>query len=412
MTKQLHKRFTTDQIKIIFQWYCDRSITSKEARDRLEISEERFFQLLRTYRKNSDTFTIDYPERSAHNRFGKKIDKIIRQELEKDKSLIDNPNIPLKQYNYSAVRDEVTGKIERSITSQTIRNRARDWGYVKPKPPKKKHDRIVLTSAVGMLFQHDSSRHLWTPYAKDKWSLITTLDDFSRKLLFADFLERETAWNHIKAVESTILTYGTGLAYYVDNHSIFRFVSYRDSFWYNLVKGTDEVMTQWKRVVKICNMKIFYATSPQAKGKIERPYRWLQDRIVRKCAKEGVKRIDEARAVLKEEVDRYNSHQVHSTTKEIPDIKFEKAINEGNSVLKSFTVPKGYQSTKDIFCLYETRRVDGYQSISWRSKKIKVPRNIPTGSEVVLHIIPDKKEPELRVCYQNRVVLIVRLKPK
>jgi len=46
------------------------------------------------------------------------------------------------------------------------------------------------------------------------------------------------------------------------------------------------------------------ALSPQAKGKVERPYRWLQDRIVRTCAIEKLITIDEVRAVLKEEVNR------------------------------------------------------------------------------------------------------------
>jgi hypothetical protein len=67
--------------------------------------------------------------------------------------------------------------------------------------------------------------------------------------------------------------------------------------------------------------KATYALSPQAKGKIERPYRWLQDRLVRTCAREGIRTIDAARDVLRYEVHRYNQHQVHSTTGEIPILK-------------------------------------------------------------------------------------------
>ena len=79
-------------------------------------------------------------------------------------------------------------------------------------------------------------------------------------------------------------------------------------------------------------MDVSYALSPQAKGKIERPYRWLQDRIVRTCALENLSAIEEVRSVLKEELDRYNNYQVHSTTGEIPSIRFEKARKEGNSL--------------------------------------------------------------------------------
>ena len=56
--------------------------------------------------------------------------------------------------------------------------------------------------------------------------------------------------------------------------------------------------------MKIVGVDVSYALSPQAKGKVERPYRWLQDRIVRSCPIEKLITIDEVRAVLKEEVNR------------------------------------------------------------------------------------------------------------
>ena len=59
--------------------------------------------------------------------------------------------------------------------------------------------------------------------------------------------------------------------------------------------------------MRILGVDVTYALSPRAKGKVERPYRWLQDRIVRTCGIEKLNTIDEVRAVLKEEVDRYNN---------------------------------------------------------------------------------------------------------
>ena len=67
-------------------------------------------------------------------------------------------------------------------------------------------------------------------------------------------------------------------------------------------------------MMRLLGVDVSYALSPQAKGKIERPYRWLQDRIVRTCALENITTSEECRTVLKEEVNRYNNHQVHSTT--------------------------------------------------------------------------------------------------
>jgi hypothetical protein len=155
--------------------------------------------------------------------------------------------------------------------------------------------------------------------AKEKWYLITSIDDYSRKLLFADFFEKETTWSHIQAAESLIMAYGLPVRYYVDSLRVFRFVQGRDSFWQKRILETDDVETQWQKMMSELSIKVTHALSPQAKGKIERPYRWLQDRIVRTCIYENLATIEEAREVLQAEVNRYNNHQVHSTTKEIQD---------------------------------------------------------------------------------------------
>ena len=105
--------------------------------------------------------------------------------------------------------------------------------------------------------------------------------------------------------------------------------------------------------MRILGVDVTFALSPEAKGKVERPYRWLQDRIVRTCAIEKLTSIEEVRAVLKEELDRYNNHQVHSTTGEVPSIRFDKARKEGNSLFRPFALPKPYTSAKDVFCLRE-----------------------------------------------------------
>ena len=88
----------------------------------------------------------------------------------------------------------------------------------------KVHDHEVVTNFAGELIQHDSSIHQWSPFSTDKWYLITSIDDYSRGLLFADLFERESSWVHICSIESVVLKYGCPLKYYPDQHSIFRYV--------------------------------------------------------------------------------------------------------------------------------------------------------------------------------------------
>src|SRR5208283_2341328 len=150
----------------------------------------------------------------------------------------------------------------------------------------------------------------------------------------------------------------------VDSHSIFRFVQGRDSLWRKHHLLTDETDPQWKQVLNDCNVKIVYALSPQAKGKIERPYQWLQDRLVRTCVREDVSDIRDAQKILSQEIHRYNYRRVHSTTQEVPYFRLQRALTEGLSLFREFKVRPPYQSAKDIFCLRLDRTVDPYRRIS------------------------------------------------
>lgn len=406
---QLHKRLTTENVRMVLNLYIGKKMETSEVLNQLGIKKRQFYNLLSEYRKNKKDFSIEYPRKTANRKIAPAVEQVARTELEKEKLIIDSRDIPVSDYNYSVVRDEVVKITGHNISLPTIINRAKSLDYyIKEKPKKRLHDREVITDAVGMLLQHDSSIHRWSPFIEEKWTLITTIDDHSRKLLFGDFFEKETVWGHIKAVESVVLKYGSGLSYYADNHSIFRFVCHRDSIWQNQIKGTDDAITQWRQVVESCGMNVIYALSAQAKGKVERPYRWLQDRIVRRCAKGGVKRIGDAKEILFDEIKRYNTKQVHSTTMEIPNVRFQRAIEENRTMFKPLKISQPITSTKDIFCLKETRRVNGYHQVSWQGKILNVKKDIPIGAIVQLNLIPENPTPELRLWHNNKLKQVFR----
>ena len=400
---QIHKRFTAEQVKVLLKGYCQGILDRPAIEETLGISKSTFFVLLREYRHNPDEFSLAY-HRETPARISAQVEKEIERELMLEKDLIDDSTLPITTYNYSAIRDRLA-KHDIKIALSTIIDRAKGLSCYQTHPRKKVHDREVVTTAIGALIQHDASHHRWSPYAKERWVLITSLDDFSRKILYADFLEQETTWAHIRAAESVMLTYGIPLRYYVDSLRVFRFVQGRDSIWRKHVLQTDEADPQWRQVMRSLGVDVSYALSPQAKGKIERPYRWLQDRIVRTCAIEKLTAIDDVRAVLKEELNRYNNHQVHSTTGEVPSIRFEKARKEGKSLFRPFALPKPYTSTKDVFCLREKRMVNGYRRISLFNHEIVAP-NVPLREDVEVHLIPDiqREAVEVRIWSENRLV--------
>jgi hypothetical protein len=101
---------------------------------------------------------------------------------------------------------------------------------------------------------------------------------------------------------------------------------------------------------------------------------------------------------------------VHSTTKEIPFSRFQKAIKEGKTVLKPFIIKSPYTSTKDIFCLTLKRKAGPYRRITYQNYQIEIPKFIPLAAEIELHIIPGQVSSELRLWYKNKVIKVIQIK--
>ncbi len=400
---QLHKRFNGDQIKVLLGGYLQGTITRAEVQEVLQINKTRFFALLKAYRHDPAAFSIDY-ERRTPARLSAECEATIAKELKREQALVEDPELPITSYNYSAVRDRLREQ-GYQVSVNTVIQRAKVLGCYQPHPKQKVHDRQVITAAIGAMVQHDASTHLWSPFASEKWTLITSIDDYSRLLLYADFVTAETSWAHIQAAARVMQTFGLPVQYYVDNLRVFRFIQNRDSLWYKQVLGTDQVDPQWRTCLRLLGVNVIYALSPQAKGKIERPFRWLQDRIVRTCALEKLTSLEDVRTVLQQEVQRYNFHQVHSTTGEIPSIRFTNAKRSGNSLFRLFSLPQPFSSPKDIFCLRETRKVDGYCRISIFNHQIDLPQ-VPLHEDVELHLIPDpaKQVLEVRIWWNDKMV--------
>jgi len=411
MVKQLHKRFRDAQVKELIERYLKGQIERKYIQEILGIKRRWFCGLVKRYRDNPEAFSIRYSRKNKTRLIARSIEKNIIKELAIDKGLIENKNVPLKRYNYSYVKTRLETVYHQNVSLPTIIRRAKKHGfYLKKKSKKDLHDREVITNYIGELIQHDTSYHLWSPPAGEKWYLITSLDDYSRFILYAALVKKETSWAHIVALQTVFLKYGLPYSYYVDSHRIFRFVQGRDSIWRRHYLFTDDVNTQWKQVMDDCGVKIIHALSPQAKGKVERPYGWLQDRLIRTCVREDVTDIRHAHRILRYELHRYNYRQIHSTTKEVPYYRFQKAQEEKKSLFREFTIKPPYTSVKDIFCFRITRIIDPYRKISIQNMQLRVNNAIPRET-VELRIYPlSHRLCEIRLWCRNKLIDVQTVK--
>ena len=412
--EQLHKKFTDEQVKDLMQRYVNKELKREHIQQMLKIGKTRFFALVQAYRDNPQEFSIQYVRQAKTRGIDPAIEKNILKELKSTKSLIDDKSIPLWSYNYNFIKKELEANKKQKVSLQTIINKAKKHGfYINQTKKHKAHDREVITNNIGELTQHDSSFHRFSPWVEDKWCLITSIDDHSRFMFYAKLVEREFLWEHIQALQTVFLKYGLPLKMYVDSHSIFRFVRGRDEIHNKHYLMTDEVTPQWKHVCNDCQVEIIHALSPQAKGKVERPYRWIQDHLVRICARDKITSIAAANQVLWHEVYLYNYKWVHSTTNEIPNIRYQRALKENQSVLRQFIIPPPFLSIKDIFCFRMERTVDNYRTVSVNNLQLKF-NNAPIREIVNLRIYPHAKSDlaEVRFWYNNELLDKQQVKSK
>ena len=421
---QLHRRFSDEQIVFLFEAYTKGLMRRMGVQEALGIGKTRFFALLKEFRQDPEGFSVSY-HRSSPKGISPAAEAAIEKELLREKALLEDPELPISDYNYSALRDRLK-KQGITVSLYTIIDRAKKLNCHQPRKKKKAHDREVLTASVGALIQHDGSTHRWSPYTKEKWTLITSIDDYSRP--GQDL--RQDPFRRLRPQEDNPGSYSgcpdfdpeLWLAFTL-LRGLLTCVSFRPrkgqlpwtaegsrTGWRKHVLETDDVETQWGKMMRVLNVDVTYTLSPQAKGKVERLYRWLQDGIVRTCIYEQISEMEECRSVLRDELNRYNNHQVHSTTGEIPNIRYERARKEGNSLFRKFVIPKPYTSTKDVFCLREKRIVNGYRRISLFKHVIEVP-NVPLREDVDVHLVPDdgKQLMHIRIWWNRKMVHSVSL---
>jgi len=124
--------------------------------------------LLAKYRKDPDNFSIQYIRRTINRKIDPDIEANIMKELKIEKELIIAKDVPVRYCNYSYIKDLLEQKYNQKESLPTIIDQAKRYNFYFPKPKRKTHDREVLTHYPGELIQHESSHHLFAPYAARK----------------------------------------------------------------------------------------------------------------------------------------------------------------------------------------------------------------------------------------------------
>jgi len=130
----------------------------------------------------------------------------------------------------------------------------------------------------GELVQWDTSLHLWLGGEGERAVLILAVDDATSKIVWAEFFEHDDVLSNLSVLRSIVCKYGLFIDLYADLSSKFFL---READLLEARQRGEEGLTQFGRVTKTLGIGMIRSLSPQAKGRVERAFRTLQDRLVK-----------------------------------------------------------------------------------------------------------------------------------
>ena len=193
--------------------------------------------------------------------------------------------IALARGRYQGLNDtHLTEKLKEKekieVSRATVRRvlRAAGIAAVRQRGVRRHYKRRERKAQEGALLLWDGSPHRWFGEKFGEWSLMVAIDDATGKLVCGVFARQEDAQSYLTCLKQIVLENGIPLAMYMDRHGIFR---RNDNHWtvQEQLAG-QQTPTQVTQALLAFGIKPIFALSPQAKGRVERLFNTLQDRLV------------------------------------------------------------------------------------------------------------------------------------
>ena len=199
------------------------------------------------------------------------------------------------------------GHADLAVCPRTIRRIMAEAGHGLPRTRRsaRHRSRRERMPRAGMLLQVDGSRHDWLEGRGPMLTLIGAIDDATGVVTAATFRDAEDAAGYLEVFRRTIATYGRPLAIYSDRHGIFIKDPNRPPTLAEQLAGKRS-FTQVGRALDEAAIGWIAASSPQAKGRVERLWGTKQDRLVSELRRAGASTIEEANLVLARYLPRHN----------------------------------------------------------------------------------------------------------
>jgi hypothetical protein len=241
------------------------------------------------------------------------------------------------------------------VSKETVRKVMIQSGLHIPKQKRNKHRKRRERRAMrGMVVQLDGSFHDWFEGRGSWCTLLVFIDDATSEILWLDFVKSESNLAVMRATKRYTELHGLPHSFYVD---------YGKVFSVNLNNPERDKKTQWERALFELNIDVIHATSPQAKGRVERVNKTLQDRLVKELRLVQISSIADANTWLQDG----NFLATHNQKFAVP------AVHKGDAHRLATM-----HDLSEIFCLKNKRILANDFTISFNKTIFQLEKIQPT----------------------------------
>jgi len=171
---------------------------------------------------------------------------------------------------------------------------------------KRIHQPRARRDCLGELVQIDGSEHWWFEDRGPQCTLLVYVDDATSRLMHLKLVETESTFDYFQATREYLEAHGKPIAFYSDKHGVFR-VNSTGAVQGRACPCEGRGMTQFGRSLHALNIDILCANTPQAKGRVERANKTLQDRLVKELRLQGISTIAAGNQLLPGFLADYNA---------------------------------------------------------------------------------------------------------
>jgi len=267
-------------------------IQAQVAAKQLGLSGRQFRRVMADYRQDGEQGLI-------HKARGKPSNRKIDSDIQQRAIAIVRQHYP--DFTPTFAHEKLTEEHGFTFSVETLRQWMIHKGLwsAKSKKHKRVHQLREPRPCVGELVQIDGSPHDWFEGRAPKCTLIVFIDDATSRLVELRFVPAETTEAYMTCLRSYLNRYGRPVALYSDKHSVFR-VNQEDA-------QSGEQLTQFGRALKTLDIEGIHANTPQAKGRVERANKTLQDRLVKEMRLAGISSMEEGNAFLAQYMEKHNT---------------------------------------------------------------------------------------------------------